>query len=300
MRIVEIAKFEDSVVLHLQAEGSRINAYTLASILVSIADAAKAANSSLNAGHEIEIVVEAIGPGSFRAKITALYKSSRNLFSSQLVAGVIIGVLANYIYERTLAVEDEVKVEINTDEVVIEKGDERIVVPREVYDATRLIENNPQFRQSIGKAFKAIENDEKVEGLGFVEEMDSPEPQVVIPRAAIIGASLQIEDEEPARVVEETVDLQIIKAILERTRRKWEFMWRGIKISAPITDDKFYVEFFAHDITIAPGDVLKVKLQIKQVRDPDTGIYANQDYEVVEVHEHVPRLRQANLGEESS
>ena len=190
MRIVEIKNFEDSVVLHLQAEGSRINADTLASTLVSIADAAKAANSTLNAGHDIEIVVEAIGPGSFRAKITALYKSSKNLFSSQLVAGVIVGVLANYIYERTLAVESDVKVEINTDEVLIQKGDERIVVPREVYDATRRVETNPQFRQSIGKTFKAIENDEKIEGLGFVENMDSPEPQVIVPRAAIISASL--------------------------------------------------------------------------------------------------------------
>jgi hypothetical protein len=297
MRIVEISKFEESVVLHFKTEGHRINAYTLASTLVSIADAAKAANSTLNAGYDVEITVEAVGPGSFRAKITALYKNSKNLFSSQLVAGVIIGVLANYIYERTLAIEDGVTIQVNTDEVIIEKGDEKIVVPRKVYEATRQVEHNPQFKQAIVKTLKAIENDEKVEALGFVEEIDSPEPEVVIPRQSIINASLQLEAEEPTRVVEESVDLQIIKAILERSRRKWEFMWRGVKISAPVTDENFYVEFFAHDITIAPGDVLKVRLQIKQIRDPDTGIYSNQAYEIVEVFEHVPRLRQMNISE---
>ncbi|MFW5454624.1 hypothetical protein [Thioalkalivibrio sulfidiphilus] len=153
MRIVEISKFEESVVLHFKTEGHRINAYTLASTLVSIADAAKAANSTLNAGYDVEITVEAVGPGSFRAKITALYKNSKNLFSSQLVAGVIIGVLANYIYERTLAIEDGVTIQVNTDEVIIEKGDERIVVPRRVYDATRQVENNPQFKQAIVKTY---------------------------------------------------------------------------------------------------------------------------------------------------
>ncbi|CAM5553546.1 hypothetical protein [Eoetvoesiella caeni] len=295
MRIVEISKFEQSVVLHFKTEGNRINAYTLASTLVSIADAAKAANSTLNAGYDVEIVVEAIGAGSFRAKITALYKNSKNLFSSQVVAGVIIGVLTNYIYERTLAVEDGVTIQINTDEVVIEKGEERIIVPRNVYDATRQVENNPQFKQAIVKTLKAIESDEKVEALGFVEDMHSPEPEVSIPRKSIIGASLQLEIEEPIRTIEENVDLQIIKAILERSRRKWEFMWRGIKISAPVTDERFYVEFFAHDIKIAPGDVLRVRLQIKQTRDPDTGIYANQGYEIIEVYEHAPRMQQINI-----
>ncbi|MFW5454622.1 hypothetical protein [Thioalkalivibrio sulfidiphilus] len=152
-------------------------------------------------------------------------------------------------------------------------------------------------REETISSLKAIENDDKVEALGFVEEIDSPEPEVVIPRRSIINASLQLEAEEPTRVVEEFVDLQIIKAILERSRRKWEFMWRGVKISAPVTDEKFYVEFFAHDITIAPGDVLKVRLQIKQVRDSDTGIYSNQGYEIVEVFEHVPRLRQMGISE---
>ena len=292
MRIVDISKFEESVVLHFKVEGSRINAYTLASTLVSIADAAKAANSTLNAGYDVEIVVDAVGPGSFRAKITALYKNSKNLFSSQLVAGVIVGVLANYIYERTLAVDESVSVQINTDEVIIEKGDEKIIVPRKVYDATKQVESNPQFRQAIVKTLKSIESDENVEALGFVEEIDSSEPEVLIPRQAIINASLQLEAEEPTRTIEELVDLQIIKAILERSRRKWEFMWRGVKISAPIVDEKFYVEFFAHDITIAPGDILQVRLQIQQLKDQDTGIYSNKGYEVVEVFKHIPRMRQ--------
>lgn len=97
------------------------------------------------------------------------------------------------------------------------------------------------------------------------------------------------------RIVPELVDLQIVKAILERSKRKWEFMWRGIKISAPVTDEKFYIDFFAHDITIAPGDILQVTLHVYQTKDPATGIYRNTGYEVAQVHSHTPRPKQLRL-----
>ena len=68
MKVVDISQFEDCVILHFETEGQQINAYTLASTLVSIADAAKAANSQLNPGYEVEIVVETLGAGSFSGK----------------------------------------------------------------------------------------------------------------------------------------------------------------------------------------------------------------------------------------
>ena len=43
MKVFDVSKFEDSVVLYFDTSNTRINAYTLASTLVSIADAAKAA-----------------------------------------------------------------------------------------------------------------------------------------------------------------------------------------------------------------------------------------------------------------
>jgi len=54
-------------------------------------------------------------------------------------------------------------------------------------------------------------------------------------------------------------------------------------------------QFFSHNITIAPGDVLRVKLAIHQTRDSTTGIYSNVRYEVAQVYEHVPRIRQVGL-----
>jgi hypothetical protein len=291
---VNVSQFEDAIVLHFETEGQRINAYTLASTLVAIADAAKAANASLNPGCEIEVVVEAFGPGSFRATIRTLYKK-KGILAAQAVATIILGVVINYIYERTLSVDDTVKIEIRTDEVIIEHGKDRVIVPRNVYDATRQAEKNENFPKAVTRALDSVANDENISGLGFVSRIDSPPPQIIIPRKDLLLASLLPIDMPNDRVVPEVADLQIVKAILEKSKRKWEFMWRGFKISAPVLDDQFYVDFFAHDITIAPGDILNVTLHISQKKDSATGIYRNIGYEVTRVHSHTPRVRQLNL-----
>jgi hypothetical protein len=295
MRVVDVSQFEDSFVIHFASENKRINAYTLASALVGLADAAKAANFSINPGHNIEIVVEAIGPGSFRAQIRAVYTTAHNLFSKENLRAIVLGIISAFIYERTLAPHHDVKVEIQTNEVIIESGDERIVVPREVYDATRKAAENPQFVGAIGRTIESVSRDECVTGLAIVPHMDSQEPQILINREAFPEITPVVSDEGNSRVIEEDSDLQIVKAILERGQRKWEFRWRGVRISAPVTDQNFYTEFFAHNIRIAPGDELKVRLIIRQTKDPETGIYSNVGYEVVRVFEHVPRVQQQQL-----
>jgi len=60
-------------------------------------------------------------------------------------------------------------------------------------------------------------------------------------------------------------------------------------------DSQFFDKSFAHEITIAPGDVLRVSLRITQKRHADTGIYINDKYEVIEVFEHILKMRQDAL-----
>lgn len=296
MAVVNIAQFEDSLVLHFEVEQRRINAYTLASTLIAIADAAKAANAAINPGYELEVVVEAISAGSFRATIRALY-SKRGIFAAQALASIALGIVSSYIYERTFAVDSTVKVEVTTDEVVVQRGNDRVIVPRNVYDATRQAEKHKNFTSSVSRALGSIAKDDNVTGLGLVPNTSYSKPEIIISRDSMLAASLQDDEIQHDRVVSEIADLQIVKAILDKSKRKWEFMWRGFKISAPVIDDQFYKDFFAHNITIAPGDVLNVTLHILQQRDEDTGIYRNVGYEVVTVHSHTPRVTQMRLAD---
>ena len=220
MRVVDIGQFENSVVIHFDTDDTRINAYTFASTLVALADAAKAANASINAGGEIEIVVEALGPGSFRALIRALYSSSQNLFANQIVVGLVLGVLGNYIYERTLKVDEKLTVEVKTDEVIVTRGNDRVIVPRTVYEATRRAEKNPEFVKAMTRTFAAVAADEKVKALGLVERMDSPPPAIPIPRSTLLTLAAEVPQDPDTRVVTEHAELQIVKAILKKSNRK--------------------------------------------------------------------------------
>ncbi|MEO5922627.1 MAG: hypothetical protein ABIR70_02265 [Bryobacteraceae bacterium] len=296
INISQLTENGDAVVIHFAVEGQRINAYTLASTLVGIADAAKAANASLNIGYDVEIVVEALGPGSFRAMLRAVYKEAHNLFSREPVKAIIWGIVSTFIYEHTLAPSSEIKVEIRTEEVIIQNGKDRVIVPRNVYDATQELQHNTAFVQGINKSVQAITADEDITGIGFVSRIDSPPPDLVISRDALQTLEFNLPEEPDTRVIEEQVHLHIVKAILEASSRKWEFMWRGVKISAPVVDKGFYDRFYAHNIRIAPGDELEVRLAIRQARDPRTGIYTNVSYVVLQVFNHIWRVRQTNIG----
>ena len=203
--------------------------------------------------------------------------------------------IAAFITQYTLVPDVDISVNVGPTEVMIEQGDTRIVVPRAVHDTLQQVERSPLFRDSLGRVMQAVEKDHQISSLGF-SPTDEPEPPIQIPRDrfAVLPDFIS-EVETPTRDLEEVTDLRILRAILERSRRRWEFVWGGMKISAPVTDDNFYDAFFAHDITIAPGDALRVRLRIRQRRAADIGVYINESYEVVEVLDHIPRDNQPRL-----
>lgn len=293
---VNVAQFEDSFVIHFGGEFKRINAYTLASTLINFADAAKAANASLNPGYQIEVVVEALGSGSFKAKVRTLYKGASNLFSKENVKTIVLSIIAAYVYQHTLAPDIKISVNVGDSEVVIEQGDTRIVVPKDIHDSLRQIERSPQFRKGVGQAMRAVEEDPDITSIGLSKEMSDRRPVLEIPkeRFAVLTRPTELEDDNE-RVLEEITDVEILRAILERSRRRWEFVWNGMKIPAPVLDDQFYNDFFDHKITVAPGDALRVRLRVPQKRHSDFGVFINHSYEVVEVLKHLPRATQGQL-----
>lgn len=295
MQIINIEEYNEEVVLHFGGERKKINAYTLASTLVSIADAVKEANSVINPGYDVEVLVEALGEGSFRAKIKTAFKGAGNIFSQDTLKVIALSVVANFIYEHTLAPDTDVVVNVSEHEVIIQQGDKQVVVPRTTYEATKEVQKSEKFRNSISRISNSIEKDESITSFGFTKHIADEVPDIEIPRKEMLLLSNPDDIAEPTREIDEQAVLFIKRAILERSKRKWEFVWRGFKISAPVLDDHFYSDFFAHKITLAPGDQLEVKLKIYQSKDEDTGIYSNDRYEVTKVMNHIPHITQIEM-----
>lgn len=296
MSTIQIGSSENSFLIYFGTESHRLNAYTLASTLVGIADAAKAANATINPGYEIEVVVEALSDGSFRASLQALYRKTNNIFSSEPVKTITYSIIGAFIYQHTLGPDQEITISTSDAEVVIEQGDTRIIVPREVHEAIKEVEKSPNFRKGISDTMRAIESDKEIESVGFSETPFERYPPPQIPRSKFALLTTQYEEDEPdLREMTEVTDLQILRAVLERSHKLWQFGWNGIRISAPVTSSIFYDDFFSHKIVIAPGDVLRVKLRIKQKLNKDLGVYLNESYEVVEVLDLIAKAQQARF-----
>lgn len=182
MQIINVEEFEESFVIHFGTEAKKINAYTLASTLVAFADAAKSANSILNPGYEVEVVVESLGSGSFRARIKTFYKGLNNLWSNQNLRAIVLSILASYIYQNTIAPNQEVKVMVDESQVQIIQGDKTIIIPRHVHDALKEVEKSEKFTQDIQRTFDAVEKDPEIKSFGITKNIDDVETTFVVER----------------------------------------------------------------------------------------------------------------------
>lgn len=291
MAVIEIPREVDRFVLYFDSPQRQINAYALATSLIGLADAVRSANAAVNPGYYVEVVVETLEDGSFQAVVRTIYEKTRDLLSSEAVKAIVYGIIATHIYEVAIKTDAPPKITVSPEVVIVEVGKEKIIVPRDVYEAKKQLEKSERFTSAIGQVFQGAKSDSSVKGLGLKTQPDKSVPPLYIPRDkfAIFDSR---NDSEGSREIIEFATLEISRAILSRGKRKWEFYWRGMRISAPVLDASFYDRFFAHEIMIAPGDGLRVALRITQVQSPDTGIYVNEQYEVVEVFEHIPRMQQ--------
>ncbi len=293
MAIVEINQFESEIVLFFQTKEKRINVYTLASTLVSIADAAREANSIVNPGYDIEVVVTVLADGSFKAVLKTIYNNCSNLFSKQSLQAIILGIISTYIYEHTLAPNNDIKIFVDQENVIIEQNDNKIIVPKDIYEAKRLVEKSDRFKESISRTFSTLDKDRQIDGFAFTKDI-SEVPVCIIPRDNFSIMEDLTEDDDERAIVQHT-HLQILRAILDKTNRKWEFVMGGIKIPAPVLDEVFYKDFYDHKITIAPGDLLECDLKMYQKKETMAGIYTNYKYEVIKVTRHISKDENINL-----
>ena len=292
MTTIEVRREVDRFVLYFDTPRHEVNAYALASALVALADAVREANAAVNPGHLVEVVVEALSDGSFKATVRTVYTKAKNLFSHTAVQAIIYGIISTHIYEKGIKTDVPPKITATEDLVTIEIGKDKIIVPKNVYEAKRQLEKSERFNNAVGRIFDAAASDPNVTGIAISEEQGETRPPLVVPRENFAIFQTERELDETTREIVEITHLEINRAIMERGRRRWEFFWRGIRIAAPILDDRFFDRFFAHEIMIAPGDSLHVALRIVQEKNRDTGIFVNVRYEIAEVYDHVPRLKQ--------
>jgi hypothetical protein len=294
MGTVDLRDFgDDQIVIHFGGAATSVDAYTFANALVAFADTVRSVNGAINRENGIEVRLEAIGPGSFRAVIKRLSKGLRGFFADGATR-IFWGLIAALIFDKLIRSDPSVNITVTTDEVVIQKGHDRIIIPRSVYDHAQHLRSNSEVQRHLSRTFHAIENDEAVENFGLTPRITDTVPVVQIPKAEFsrLATPAPIEGEPGRRKRTEPVRLVILKLWLTQSTRKWSFEWNGVPISAPIKDADFWRRLEARELLIGHGDALDVELAFDQIYDPNLGVWLNdpQTYSVSRVLAHVPRI----------
>jgi hypothetical protein len=285
MAVYDLTKLQDEeVIFHFGGRLNEVDAYTFANTLLALADGLRAVNQQVNPDFAIEIRIDALGGGSFRARLKTFKKKLSSLFGWS-ATNIVAPILVSIILHRYLGPETP-NITVKGDVYIYNYGDDKVVVSEDVYQRQRTIKDRVAIEKQISRAFSVLEEDPSVESFGFTSDLHDEGTDVDIPRTAFPtlsqGASL-IEEEDGKRIIERNGHIVIRKVILEKSNRKWQFVWNGVPISAPIKDDGFYERMARREIVFAQGDALNVRLRIRQVRDIASGAWINESYEVIEV-----------------
>ena len=171
----------DTIVLHFGGAEGSIDAYTLAEALIGFADMARAISATVDPGTDIEILVEATGPGSYRTRIRRIKKDYGGLLA---VGGTVFwGIVSNYIYDNYIKNDPPPQVTVNADGTVVKTGKYTIIVSAAVHSGTEHAKQNPAVQSGLAKTFAALEADENVKDFGVTGSLTDPEPKFIIPRA---------------------------------------------------------------------------------------------------------------------
>lgn len=288
---------DDQIVIHYGGSLNSVDAYTFANSLIAFADTARSVSDAVSPGDgRTEVRVEALGPGSFRAVIKRIPTGLTGFFrrgAENLFWAYVAFLIIDKIHGNT-----EAQLQVSDDQVIITRGHDRIIVPRQVYEKSSELKKNPDVQKNITKTFEIIEEDEAIENFGLTRRASDVEPLVQVDRREFPRLASQPERAVQARDglkfqdKTEQARLLVLKLWLKpSTSRKWSFEWNGVPISAPIKDVGFLAKLDRRDLVIGAGDALDVELAWVQVFDEQINMYVNDQstFEVVRVIDVIQR-----------
>ncbi|MPR13345.1 hypothetical protein [Microvirga tunisiensis] len=203
--------------------------------------------------------------------------------------------------------------------VIVQRDDMSITMPEATYKAVQAVETNTAVLKQVAKMMKALEADPNVTSFGLTGRLTDDFPAVEIPRTAFptirkqanslakptIASTPRADTAKPIeqdlnnplsvseprqsplrlerRTVEPIAKLTVVDPHLNRPNAAWDLIFDGFRIEAPIQDREFLSRVANGAKAVRVGDQFEATLRIHQVRDPTTGDWINETFEVQKV-----------------
>ncbi len=271
----------------------QIDANVLIGSLIHTTTIIQEINKFLDSGKKIDIKVKALEKGSFFISLelveTAL-DSLKNIFTRE---NIEIAASLVTIFTGLVALKKFLKGK--KPQRVDEKGDKTTIINHYGDQITiesltfNIYEKNITVNDALSQNFEILESDPAVTGFEITDIDENP--YVVVKRDAfpdMILKSEEIQDDE--RVISEAATLNIVRLSFEESL-KWEFYYRGNKISAKMRDPNFQ-KTIDNGESFAKGDTLEVELQTTQKWDSSVNTFINKSYQVNKIIRHINREEQ--------
>jgi hypothetical protein len=274
----------------------QVDANVLISSLIHTTTIIQEVNKYLNSGKKIEIKVKALEKGSFLCHIELIettLESLKNLLTKDnLEAGAaIIASLVGLIEVQQFLKgrkPKEVKPEGNKTKIISKDGNVLIIE-----NATfNIYENSPVVKDALAQNFDSLNNDPAITGFEITDRRERPFVRVEKREFADLAKKSE-EVEEGERKIVEAATVNIVRVSFEENL-KWDFYYKGIKISAKIADPSFY-KLIDKGEAFSKGDILEVELQISQKFEESVNTFITKAYQVNKIIRHISRNEQQKL-----
>ncbi|MBC7739686.1 MAG: hypothetical protein H7245_21315, partial [Candidatus Saccharibacteria bacterium] len=254
----------DEFVLHFGGRPNEVDAFTFSNSLIAIGEALQEINKQLYPGRSVSVTIEGVGPGSFRAKIVTAGRSVEGLFKRR-APDLLVNILASIIFVKFLQgyidPAPTMQITVNIDSVVVQRGSDRVIIPRNVWDAKERLPKPADVQKHISRTFDVVREDPSVTEFGILSNIHDETPIAIIPRVHfddLARIEPEAESDETNRSTDQRARLVVLRAIFERSARRWQFVWNGIRISASIIDPTFFDKLASREYVFGQGDILDV------------------------------------------
>ena len=140
-----------------------------------------------------------------------------------------------------------------------------------------------KINDALSQNFDIIDQDPAISAFEITNDKEQAYVRVERSDFKDLSQKTEIIDENKKTIIENT-RLHIVRLSFEESL-KWDFYYRGNKISAKILDPKFQI-LIDNGESFAKGDVLEVELQINQIFDNSVNTYINKSYHINRIIQH--------------
>jgi len=282
--------------IKFDGQAHQVDAQVLISSLIHTTTVIQELNRYLDSGKKIDIKVKALEKGSFLIHIELLettLESLKTMFTKEniiVASSLITGLVAFIQLKKHLKGKPPKEVKNENKTTIIINGDgNQISIDSDIY---QIYESNTVINDALSQNFDTIDQDPAITAFEITDDKEKPYVRVERSDFKDLSQKTEIIDENKKTIIENT-RLNIVRLSFEESL-KWDFYYRGNKISAKITDPNFQ-KLIDNGESFAKGDVLEVELYINQMFDNSVNTYINKSYQVNRIIQHFNRNEQQKI-----